>query len=160
MGIAIKWGVILGVAVGALGFIFGGAGLQVSPVTAMGVVGIAFVINVVVVILAVREARHTATWAAQLLNGVVIGLVGAVIIFIASWVMTFVVFPDYYQQLADGYREFFQNAGMTEAQIAEAMRDVEQATPVSGALSGSTGTVLTSIVVAAIAGIFLRRKQA
>ena len=158
MGIAIKWGIILGVAVGALGFVFGGAGLHVSPATAMAFVGLAFLINVVVVILAVREARHTATWAGQLLNGLVIGLIGAVIIFLASWFMTAVVFPDYYQQLADGYLAFFQSAGMTEAQIAEAMKDVEQATPVSGALSGSTGAVLSSVVVAAIAGIFLRKK--
>ena len=43
-------------------------------------------------------------------------------------------------------------------QIEDRMKSVEATTPVSGAAQGAFGTVITSIVVGAIAGIFLRKK--
>jgi hypothetical protein len=88
----------------------------------------------------------------------VIGIVGALIIFFSSWLMTAVIFPDYYEQLADGYRDSFEGSGMSAEKVDEAMQGIEGSTPVSGALTGSVGTVITSIAVAAIAGVFLRKK--
>jgi hypothetical protein len=52
LAIPIRWGAILGIVVGATGFVFAGAGLHTNPATtAMVFVGLAIMINVAVVIL-------------------------------------------------------------------------------------------------------------
>ena len=156
MAIPMKWGAILGIAVGAMGFVFAGAGLHTNPATtAMVFVGLAIVINVVVVIVGLRATAGGSSWGWQLANAAVIG---AVIIFASSWLMTVVVFPDYYSEMFEGYRQGFASSGMSQEQIATEMRAIEASTPVSSALSGATGAVVTSLLVGALAGIRLRQK--
>ena len=151
-----KWGAILGIAVGAMGFVFAGAGLHTNPATtAMVFVGLAIVINVVVVIVGLRATAGGSSWGWQLANAAVIG---AVIIFASSWLMTVVVFPDYYSEMFEGYRQGFASSGMSQEQIATEMRAIEASTPVSSALSGATGAVVTSLLAGALAGIRLRQK--
>lgn len=159
MAIPIKWGAILGIAVGAMGFVFAGTGLHTNPATTSLVfVGLAIVINVVVVIVGLGVTAADSTWGRQVANAAVIGVVGAVIIFASSWVMTVVAFPDYYSEMFEGYRQGFARAGMSPEQIATEMGPIEASTPVSSALAGSTGAVFTSLLVGAVAGIRLRRK--
>lgn len=159
MAVPIKWGVILGIAVGAMGFVFAGAGLHANPATTSLVfVALAIVINVVVVILGLGATAGDSTWGRQVANAAVIGVVGAVLIFASSWVMTVVVFPDYYSEMFEGYRQGFASSGMSPEQVATEMEAIEASTPVSSALSGSTGAVFTSLLVGALAGIRLRRK--
>lgn len=159
LAIPVKWGAILGVVVGAMGFVFGGAGLHANPATtAMVFVGLSIVINVVVVIVGLRATAGGSSWGRQLANAGVIGVVGAVIIFASSWLMTVVVFPDYYSEMFEGYRQGFASAGMSPEQIATEMRPIEATTPVRSALSGATGTIFTSLAVGALAGIRLRQK--
>jgi hypothetical protein len=158
MNVAVKWGIILGVVVAVLGFIFGGAGLHTNPIMAIVFVGLAVVINVVVVILALRHTASTNSWGLQVRSGLVIGVLGAVLIFLGSWIMTSVVFPDYYEQMRDGYMDFFEAANLPEDQIEAQMETLEAATPVRSALQGALGTLATSIVVAAIAGTFIKKK--
>ena len=158
MAVAIKWGLILGIVVVILGFIFGGAGLHTSPVMAMVFVGLAIVINIIAVILGLRESAPTSTWGAQFLNGLVIGVVGGAIIFLGSWIMTSLVFPEYFVELREGYLEFFQGAGMSEEEIDIQMTALEAATPVGSAIQGAIGTIITSVIVGGVAGIFLRKK--
>jgi hypothetical protein len=159
MSVAIKWGLILGVVVGLLGFVFGGAGLHQNPMMALVFVALAIAINIAAVVLCLRQAAATTPWGRQLLNGLVVGVLGAVIIFACSWTMTAVVFPGYYDQMLDGYAAYFERVGMAEDKIDQQMRAIEAgATPVAAAQQGAIGTVITSLVVAAIAGIFLRKK--
>jgi hypothetical protein len=158
MNAAVKWGLILGIVVGLLGFVLGGLGLHASPLGGMAFIGLAVLLNVATVVLGLRETRLSATYGRQLLNALIIGVIGAALIFASSWLMTSVVMPDYYAQLRDGYQDFFENSGMPEAQIEQQMKALEEVTPVAGARQGAIGTVITSLVVGAIAGIFLRKK--
>ena len=159
LAIPIRWGAILGIVVGATGFVFAGAGLHTNPATtAMVFVGLAIMINVAVVILGLRATAVGSSWARQLANAGVIGVVGAVIIFASSWVMTVVVFPDYYTEMFEGYRQGFASSGMTQNEVATQMQAIEASTPVSSALSGATGAIFTSLVVGALAAVRLRQK--
>lgn len=159
MAVPIKWGAILGIVVGATGFVFAGTGLHTDPATTSLVfVGLAMVINVVVVVVGLGATAGDATWGRQVANAAVIGVVGAVLIFASSWVMTVVVFPDYYSEMFAGYRDGFASSGMSPEQIAIEMGPIESSTPVSSALAGSTGAVFTSLLVGALAGIRLRQK--
>ena len=123
-----------------------------------GFVGLAIMINVAVVILGLRATAVGSSWARQLANAGVIGVVGAVIIFASSWVMTVVVFPDYYTEMFEGYRQGFASSGMTQDEVATQMQAIEASTPVSSALSGATGAIFTSLVVGALAAVRLRQK--
>lgn len=80
------------------------------------------------------------------------------IIFASSWVMTVVVFPDYYTEMFEGYRQGFASSGMTQDEVATQMQAIEASTPVSSALSGATGAIFTSLVVGALAAVRLRQK--
>lgn len=159
MGAGIKYGFILGIAVGALGFALPSFGLHSNMVMPTVFVVLAIAINVVVVFLALRETADIATWSQQWRNSVVVGVIGAVIIFASSWVMTVVVFPDYYTEYAVGMRDSLVTAGLPPDQIDAQMAALAQTTPVSSAMSGAVGAMITSLVAGALIGIFKRRAK-
>ena len=155
MNIPVKYGLVLGVIVAAMGFALGTLGLHTSEMAPMGFVIAAIIINVVIVVLAVRRLALTSSWLQQVGNGLVLGLVGAVIIFLGSWAMTALVFPDYYMEFAEAARARAVAGGLSPEEI-EAVVAMNTGTPVGSAFSGALGTVITSVVVAGIAGIFNR----
>ena len=157
MSSPVKWGLILGISVGVLGFVFAAAGLHENPPMASLFVLLAIVINVTVIILALRETRDEATWARQLVNGVIIGAIGAVIIFTSSFVMTTVVFPEYYDEMLAGMAEMLAASGLPKAEAEAQLAALQEVTPAASAAQGAFGTIITSIVVAAIGGFFLRK---
>ena len=71
--------------------------------------------------------------------------------------MTALVFPDYYTEFADAARQRAVAAGLSAAEI-EAQVAMATGTPVGSAFMGALGTVITSVVVAAIAGFFKRAR--
>lgn len=158
MTIPVKYGLLLGVIVAALGFLLGGLGLHTNEMTPMGFVIVAIVINVVIVVLASRRLASSSNWLQQVGNGFVLGLVGAVIVFLGSWLMTAVVFPSYYVEFAEAARTRAIAGGLSPEEIEAAVAMVT-GTPVGSAFQGALGTVITSVVVAGIAGIFNRASK-
>ena len=118
---------------------------------------LAIAINVVMVFLALRETADIATWSQQFRNSVVVGAIGAVIIFASSWLMTVVVFPDYYAEYAAGMHDALTAAGIAGDEIDVQMAAVTQTTPVSSAFSGALGAAITSFLAGALIGRFKRR---
>jgi uncharacterized ion transporter superfamily protein YfcC len=110
----VRWGVILGVAVAALNLVFGFAGWHRTYEMAAVFLVVAILINVVTVTLCLRESASSEGWPGQIRNGLIVGLVGSVIIFITSWLVTTVVFPDYFAEMAEGYREAYVGLGHSE----------------------------------------------
>lgn len=155
MTIPVKYGLVLGVIVAALGFVLGALNLHTHQMAPMGFVIVVIIINVVIVVLASRRLAPHSNWIQQVGNGLVLGLVGAVIVFLGSWLMTTVVFPDYYVEFAEAARTRAISAGLSPDEIEAAVAMVT-GTPVSSAFQGALGTVITSVVVAGIAGIFNR----
>jgi membrane protease subunit (stomatin/prohibitin family) len=88
-----------------------------------------------------------------------LGLVAGVLIFATSFLVLSVLFPDSIQEMIDGSVAFLESAPIDEetkqAQIAAAQGN----TATAQALSGLMGTFATSLVIAAIVGIFLRKKN-
>lgn len=157
MNAPVKYGLILGFVVGVLGFVVAGLGLHTNLVAPTVFVGVSVVVNVVIVFLALRETAAASSWAGQLLNSLILGAIGAAIVFASSWIMTTVVFPDYYAEYAAAMLSALTSAGMPSDQVAAAVAQVEQTTPAGSALQGALGTVITSLVVGAIVGIFKRQ---
>ena len=157
MEIPIRYGIVLGIIVGALGFAFAILGLHTSDSAPIGFVIAAIIVNVVIVVLATQRTAPHSNWSRQVLNGLVLGVVGAAIIFLSSWVMTAVVFPDYYAEFAEAARQHAVASGLSAAEIEEAVA-MASGTPVGTAFSGASGTVITSLAVAAIMGYFKRTR--
>lgn len=155
MNTTVKFGIVLGVIVAAMGFALATSGLHTSEAAPMAFVIAAIVINVVIVVLAIRRSARSSYWIQQVGNGLVLGLVGAAIIFAGSWMMTAVVFPNYYTEFAEAARARAVAAGLSPAEIDAAVA-MATGTPVGSAFSGALGTVITSVVVAGIAGFFYR----
>ncbi len=151
----VRYGLVLGLVVAAFGFVLAMSGLHTNAAAPMSFVFAAIIINVVIVVLAIRRTAAESNWSRQVLNGLVLGVVAAVIVFLGSWVLTAVVYPDYYAEFAEAARQRSIAAGLSVAEIEEAVA-MASGTPVGSAFSGAIGTVITSVVVAAIAGYFKR----
>lgn len=155
----IRWGVILGAAVAALSFVFGLLGWHRRYEMSFVFLAIAILINVATVVLCLRERASSEGWVGQVKNGLVVGLVGSVIIFITSYLVTTAVFPQYFAEMAEGYREAYVNMGLSEDGVADLVAATAATSPVRSAADGVVGTMVTSLLVAAIAGGWLRRKD-
>ena len=142
-----------------LSLVFGLAGWHRTYEMAFVFLALAIAINAVTVVLCLRERASSEGWPGQVKNGLVVGLVGSVIIFVSSLLVTTVVFPDYFTEMAEGYREAYVNMGLSEDEVAELAAATAAASPVRSAFEGVVGTMMTSLVVAAIAGAWLRKKD-
>ena len=157
MNIPVKYGLVLGAIVAAMGFALATLGLHTNEMAPMSFVIAAIIINAVVVVLAIRQTAPSSSWFQQARNGLILGLVGAVIIILGSWVMTALVFPEYYTEFAEAARARAVAGGLSAEEI-EAAVAMATGTPVGSAFSGALGTVITSVVVAGIAGFFNRAR--
>ena len=155
----IKWGLVLGMAVGVENFVFGAAGWHAVYAMAAVFLVIAIAINVATVVTCLRETASERSWAGQLRSGLVLGLVGSLLVFAGSWFVSAVAFPDYFGEMAEGYREAYVSMGMSQEAVDEAVAGIAGASPVRSALEGVVGTMVTSLVAAAIAGIWLRKED-
>ena len=155
----IKWGVILGAGVAVLNLVFGFAGLHRIYSMAFAFIAVAILINLATVIFCLREQAAVNGWASQVVNGLILGIVGSAIIFATSWLITTVVFPDYFAEMAEGYREAYANMGLSEEEIRDTVAATAATSPVRSASDGVVGTMVTSLVAAAVAGIWLRKKE-
>lgn len=169
MEIPVRYGLVLGFIVAAFGFVLAMTDLHTHAAAPMGFVIAATILNVVIVVLATQRSAPNSNWGRQVLNGLVLGVVAAVIVFLGSWVMTTVVFPDYYAEYFAAIRDRALEAGMSGGALEpgdgggsgiaadpELQTLVPPGTAVMSASSGAVGTIITSIVVAAIAGYFKR----
>ncbi len=155
----IRWGLILGSAVAVLSFVFGLLGWHRTFEMSFVFLAVAILTNVVTVVFCLRERAATDGWLSQVGNGLLVGLVGSVIIFIGSWLVTTVVFPDYFAEMADGYRETYAGMGLSESEVADLVEATANTSSVKSAFDGVIGTMATSLIVAAIAGVWLRKKD-
>ena len=153
----VRYGLILGIVVAALGYVVPLGGLHTSPIMPTVFVGAAVVVNVVCVVLALRQTASDATWIGQVVNGLIVGAIGAVLIFAGSWTMTTWVFPEYYAEYAAAMRQTLTAAGIAPDQVAAQMAAVEGTTPAGSAFSGAIGAVITSAAAGAVVGIFKRK---
>ena len=152
----IKYGLTLGIIVALLGYVVPIAGLHTNTFMPTVFVGLAMLINVVAVFLALRETAESTAWGGQFVNALVVGVIGATLIFLGSWTMTALVFTDYYAEYAAAMRETLTAAGIAQDIIDAQMAAVEATTPVSSAFSGAIGAVITSAVAGAVIAIFKR----
>ena len=159
MNAVVKWSIVLAGLVTVLSLVIGISGLHKNALVG-GVlsIGIAILFNLGTVFMALKETATESSYGKQLLNGVSIGLIAGVLIFLSSWLLLTVIFPEYLDEMRAGYIDWLQAAGLPEEQMQQQIATMEATTPVSQSLAGLMGTFFTSLIAAAIIGIFLRKK--
>lgn len=158
MGAPVKWGVILAVVVTVFNAIWVLAGMHTSLGAAAGYLAFVTLADIVAVVMALKAGASVNSYGKQVLGGLVLGVVGGVLIFLTSWIMMTLVFPDMVQEQVAGFTEAYRNLPVDEAAREQMISALDNVTPLSSALQGAIGTLATSVVVGIIAGAFLRRK--
>jgi len=159
MGTLVKYGLMLAAGVIAWMFVMGYTGWYIHPV----LVNLFFLVipfQVVLVIQALRKtARQGAGYLAQIGTGVAISSIAATLIFGASLLFTTVAFPTYFADIHAMQERLMREAGLSEDRIAEVLARAEREyTPMSQAIQGFFGTVITGLVTALIAGRWIRSR--
>ena len=155
----VRWGVILGGGVAVMALVFALAGWHRSYEMSFVYLTIAILLNVFTVVLCLREGAGTDSWLGHVKNGLLVGIVGSVLIFVGSWLVMGVIFPDYFAEMAEGYRATYVELGHSDSEVAELVAATAATSPVRSAFDGVVGTMATSLVVAAVSGIWLRKKD-
>jgi len=159
MGAAVRWGVILAIVVTVFNALWVLAGLHTSLTAAAGYLAAVTILDIVAVVLALKVTASENSYGGQFLGGVVLGAVGGVLIFLTSWLMLSFVFPNVIQEQIAGFTEAYQSLPLSDAERQRAIGALQGVTATNSAFQGAMGTLFTSVIVAAIAGIFLRRKN-
>jgi len=158
MTMPIRAGVLLGVLCVIWTFVMGFTGWYRDPVL-LNLFFLVILFEIGIVIWALRKTAPAATWGGQIVNGLVLSLTASVIIFAGSLLFTTVAFPSYFADIQAAQTEMLKSAGMSEADIkAQVAAAAAMQTPFINAISGVIGTVVTGVLVAAVAGLFLRKK--
>ena len=154
----LKWSLILALSVTLLSAVVMIAGDRIHPLLgSIGSIGAAILINLVVIFLALRESPKNP-FGKQVIRGVLIGAIGGVLVFVCSWLLLSVVFPEYIDGMRERTLAWMEASGMPRTQLDQQARALEQATPLNQAFPGLVGTFVTSTLGAALIGIFVRRR--
>ena len=154
-------GLLIGVLCGLWTFVMGFTGWYKDP----RMVNVFFLVIVIEIAGLVWGLRRTAaegrTYGGQILAGTMMAVIAGVVIIIFSLVFTTILFPSYFTDLQDAYRQILQEQGTSEAEIARKLSDASAgSTPMGQAIQGFMGTLITGIVASAVIGLFFRTKRA
>ncbi len=157
MNVPLRYGLILGILVTVINLAIPALGLHTSIGISAIFLVVVIAINIAVVIMALRQTAAVANYGGQVINGLVLGVVGGVVVFAGSWLTTSVVFPNYMAEVMEATRETLESFGIPSGEIDA---QLAMGSSVGSAFQGAIGTVVTSVVVAAITAIFKRADKA
>ena len=158
MNLTIRAGIVLGVLVVAWTFVMGLTGWY-KDLVLLNLFWIVVLIQIAVLLWALMKTASVNGYARQVLSGTLISVVASVLIFAGSLVFTMVAFPDYFAEMTAAHGEALRKAGRTEPEIqTELGLAAAGATPMSQAIAGVIGTVLTGIFASAMIAVFHRRR--
>jgi hypothetical protein len=154
----INAGLVTGIGTVIWTFVMGFTGWYKDPAL-MALFFLVAVLEVVMVILALRQHARENVWWDQVRGGITTGMVASPIIFAGSFAFTKFVFPTYFADITAMGEKMMREGRAAEADIQAYLASQAAQTSVSNAMAGVIGTLVTAVVVAAIGGAFLRKKS-
>jgi hypothetical protein len=113
-----------------------------------------------IVVWGLKQAAFRRGYWGTVGDGFLISAIGGIIIFAGSYILTTILFPQYFKDVESLARELMRAQGKSDAEISAA---VEAAAPMQNslmqALMGFIGTVVTGLAVSMTAAIFISRKD-
>jgi hypothetical protein len=160
MNTTVKAGISLGVLVGLWTLFMGITGWYKDPAL-LSVFYLVILIEIGVLIWALRKTASSNSYGRQVGTGTLVSLIGAVIIFIVSYLFTTVFFPNYFADLHAMYAQVLKSQGKSDQEIAALIQSrAALDTPLVNALTGAVATVITGFLASLVLGAFFRKKTA
>jgi hypothetical protein len=160
MNMIIRGGVLLGVLVTAFTWLFAFTGMHKSPGADMTFIIVATIIEIAVLVWALRKtAAQGRGWMGQVSAGTMLAFVGGCLIFATSFMLVAQLYPNYFAEVNAAATAAFRAKGMDDAAIAaELAKLAPSQTPLAQSVTGFVATVVTGLIVSAIAAIWIRHK--
>lgn len=154
-------GLILGAAVAVWQLLYGLLGLYTNPGTAWTATVVSILITIGVLVWGLMQtAKDGRRYGGQLVAGLLICLVALVIIIPVSFLFTGVLFPDYFDVVAEMQAEQWAGAGMSEGEIDNLLQQTGfMRTSPAAAIMGAIGTMITGLIISLITAAFVRAKD-
>jgi Protein of unknown function (DUF4199) len=152
-------GLLIGVFCGLWTFVMGVTGWYKDPAM-MNAFWVVVVIQLFGLVWGLRQtARQGRGWASQVLAGTLMSVIAGVVIVASSLLFTIVFFPEYFAEIERMGREVMRQQGKSEEEIATALEASRLlAAPMTQAMAGFTGTLITGIVASAAISLVVRAK--
>ena len=157
----LTFGLILGALVAVWQLVYGFLGLYTSPSTAWTATVVSILITIGVLVWGLMQtAKDGRRYGGQVVAGLLICLVALVIIIPVSFLFTGLLFPDYFDVVAEMQAEQWAAAGMSEGEIDNLLQQTgfTRTSPVA-AIFGAVGTMITGLIVSLITAAFVRAKD-
>jgi hypothetical protein len=117
------------------------------------------VFEVALLLWALKQTAPFASYGGQVVNGLVFSLVAGAIIVCSSLVFTTSSFPHYFEEIRAVQARTLAAQGVSKPDIdLQLAAAAAMQTPAMNALSGFVGTLVTGVLVSAVAAIFWRKK--
>jgi hypothetical protein len=154
-------GLLIGVLCGVWTFVMGMTGWYKDPVMVNVFLPAVILIEIGGLIWGLRQtAAQGRGYQGQVVAGTLMSVIAGVIIIASSLVFTMVAFPNYFNELEAMQRQMLAAQGQSPAAIEEAIEAGKvAATPMANAMAGFIGTLVTGILVSAVAAIWIRDKS-
>lgn len=152
-------GLLVGVLCGLWTFVMGFTGWYKDP-SMLNLFFLVILIEIGGLIWGLRKtAAEGRTYGGQIVAGTQMAVIAGVVIIGCSLLFTMVVFPNYFTELQDAYRQILTQQGKSEAEITQAIsQSTAGATPMGQAIQGFVGTLITGILSTAVIAIWIRAK--
>jgi hypothetical protein len=158
MSLTIRGGVVLGALVFVWTFLMGVTGWYKDPVLS-NLFWIVVLIQIAVLLWALTKTAAVNGFARQVFLGTLISMIASIPIFLGSLLFTTVAYPHYFEEVAAVQEEALRKSGRTAEEIRTTLELAEEgATPMTQAIAGVVGTVLTGILASAMIAVFHRRR--
>lgn len=159
MSSILKAGIVLGLLCTAWTYVVGFTGWYKDPVL-QALFWLVIIIEIAVLIWGLRQtAAQGRAYGAQVGAGTMMSVVGAVIIFIGSYLFTSVVFPGYFEEVRAMGEQTLRAQGLSEAQITDELaKSAAMQTHFASALIGAIFTVITGVLSSLVIAAFARKK--
>ena len=157
----LTFGLILGALVAVWQLAYGFLGLYSSPGTVWTFTVVAALITIGVLVWGLMQtAKEGRRYWGQVGAGLLICLVALILIVPGSLLFTGVLFPDYFDVLAEMQAETWSNAGISEEEVDQLLtQSAFTRTSPMAAILGAMGTMITGFIVSLITAAFARARD-
>ncbi len=150
-------GVVLGLAIVAWTFTMGFTRFYADPVL-QALFWLVVPMEIAAIVWALSRTRTERRYVGQVAVGGVAALIAAVFAFSGSLVFTTIAFPSYFADQRSMQEQMLREAGKSDAEITTFIdAGAAMQTPLFNAMAGAVGTIVTGLVVSALAAIVLRK---
>jgi hypothetical protein len=161
MSLTLKGGLIIGGLCAVWMYVIGFTGWYKDPAL-QAMFWVVVLIEIGVLYWMLRQLPEPGkTFGGILKAGTMMSLIAAVVIFVASYLFTSVVFPNYFEEVRVAGEAMYRAQGMTEEQVAAVMASMApMQNSTVNAIMGSIGTIVTGFLASAVLGLILKKKTA